>query len=135
MMNTENLKEYFEDPDYENVFNQLGYEYSDLDDEQSVKDLIEDLITIKNYGVDSGLHGFTTHEDLIDFYDLNEYEVNRFVNEHGEDSWFEHRDLSDLLDTRNNTQFIEIAVWYYVNYLISLIDIDDLFEETEEDEE
>lgn len=135
MLNTENLQNLFEDQDYESIFNQLGYESYELDDEDRVRELVEDLRTIQDHGVTCGVHGFIYVSEIESFYEKNEFKVNSFINNYGDENWFEINELSDLLDTKKYTNNIETAVNAYVEHLINLIDLDELIKEIDEDEE
>lgn len=135
MTSTENLKEVFKNYTYKAIFNQLGYEEYDMDDIATAKSLVEDIKCIQNNGAESGQHGFIYTEDIQQFYNDNSWRVDAFVDDWGCDDWFVWERLSDLLNTSDNTNFIEIAVYRFVEHYINKLDADNLIEEIEDEKE
>lgn len=135
MTSTENLKEVFKNYTYKAIFNQLGYEEYDMDDIATAKSLVEDIKCIQNNGAESGQHGFIYTEDIQQFYNDNSWRVDAFVDDWGCDDWFVWERLSDLLNTSDNTNFIEMAVYRFVEHYINKLDADNLIEEIEDEEE
>ena len=116
------IREYFKEDEYKNLFEYMGFEADQTDEE--LEDLADKLGNINYGGCESGscLSLIYHNEDIVPFYEENRDAIDDLVYDvyctFGLNKFMKMLELDEEDIIKHNEIAVDKYTWYYVNYLV-----------------